>query len=421
MQLETGHPICSLCKRELTGFSFESAPGARLCEECRGLIQVAFNKAEPRVVAASGGVQLSGAGTAYIQTVQSDAAHVVRPETISPGFFEDFSASSDQYDQNQQTKAPTMNDESFQMHFEDEPLALDSEASAVDASVLEATEDHHETRPAAEPSSEAVHSELSELRFSVSDSGNHNDQSVTANAAESAISREHVADEIQATQSIAESAPADPWEDPLPAWDYSRNEWPVLMAPAKPRSFAKFKVPAAVILILVFGAGFYYLIYAQFSRDHSPANSVSPEAAPEARAATQKPAEPLQPVESQLASTPSAPSATPASGQARPDQKPNRDEAVSSQSGNTQGRFALQAAAFPTQAGADEFAEKLKSAGVPSYVVSADLARRGRWFRVRVGRFDTAEDAQRFAGEAQLRAKAAGMSLQLIVSPYDQP
>jgi cell division protein FtsN len=58
---------------------------------------------------------------------------------------------------------------------------------------------------------------------------------------------------------------------------------------------------------------------------------------------------------------------------------------------------------------------------VPSYVVSADLARRGRWFRVRVGRFNTAEDAQKFAKEAQLRAKAAGMSLQLIVSQYEQP
>jgi cell division protein FtsN len=58
---------------------------------------------------------------------------------------------------------------------------------------------------------------------------------------------------------------------------------------------------------------------------------------------------------------------------------------------------------------------------VPSYVVSADIARRGRWFRVRVGRFNSAEDAQRFAGEAQQRAKAAGISLQLVVSQYDEP
>jgi cell division protein FtsN len=88
---------------------------------------------------------------------------------------------------------------------------------------------------------------------------------------------------------------------------------------------------------------------------------------------------------------------------------------------SAQGHFALQAASFPDRAAADEFAERLKAAGVPSYIVSIDLPRRGTWFRVRIGRFNTAEDAQKFAAEAQLRARATGMSLELIVSRYDQP
>src|SRR6185369_12171905 len=88
---------------------------------------------------------------------------------------------------------------------------------------------------------------------------------------------------------------------------------------------------------------------------------------------------------------------------------------------NGNGKYSLQAASFPNIAAANEFAQKLKGARIPSYVISTDLKRRGTWFRVRVGRFNTPEDAQRFAAEAQLRAKAVGMSLQLITCQFDQP
>jgi cell division septation protein DedD len=97
------------------------------------------------------------------------------------------------------------------------------------------------------------------------------------------------------------------------------------------------------------------------------------------------------------------------------------EETTASNENSALGQFSLQAAAFPTQSGADEFAEKLKQAGLASYVVPADIARRGRWFRVRVGRFDSAENAQKFAGEAQRRARSAGLSLQLIVCQYGKP
>ncbi|MFY9574882.1 MAG: SPOR domain-containing protein, partial [Blastocatellia bacterium] len=130
------------------------------------------------------------------------------------------------------------------------------------------------------------------------------------------------------------------------------------------------------------------------------------------------------PVRSPAAETPHitspASSSVSAAGDSKPSGTPASDAAASNDQ-NVQGRFSLQAAAFPTEAAADEFAEKLKQAGVPSYVVNADLARRGRWFRVRIGRFNTAEDAQRYSSEAQLRARASGTSLQLIVCQYEQP
>jgi cell division septation protein DedD len=452
MQLETGHPICSLCKREMTGFSFEGGPGTKLCEQCRGLIQTALHRTEPRAVAVSAGVQPGGAATSYLQSAQSDPSAVVRAES-SPGFFEDFSAYSDTGEQSQAAEFSNADHEPFEMHFEDEPFAVrDSETNSVAAPVVERTEHCDETFVGTTPASESIHAEfsaefsaefgaeLSDLHLSLSDNGNAGalpdesdaiEQSFPAATPGPAVSGEHMSGQIQSAQSMTEAAPADPWEDPLPAWDYSRSEWPVLMGPPRGRSFAKFKLPAALLLILAFGAGFYYLIYPQISRDQPlPDNSVLPGRAAETVVATKQRAEPLE--QGQAPSTPDAP----ASEQAQPQQESIRDSGVpgatrtsatgasetgANETGNARGRFALQAAAFPTQAGADELAEKLKSAGVPSYVVSADLARRGRWFRVRVGRFNTAEDAQKFAAEAQRRAKSASMSLQLIVSQYEQP
>lgn len=446
MKLETGHPICSLCKLELTGFAFESGPGARLCEGCRSLIQTALRRAEPQTVVASAGVQLSSVAPSYLPSAapsaQRNGSGIAHTEAISPAYFEDFSAFSDDAHQSQPIESSNLGYESFEMHFDDGPSeAMDSEATPIEEPVVESTK-LHQIPVAHAPSSEAIHSELSDPRLSVSDNGdasessdngNAIEQSFTTATAEHAISADNASDETHDTQPLTAAAPTDPWEDPLPAWDYSRSEWPVLMGPPRERSFAKFKVPFAVAVMLVFGAGFYYLIYPLISRERPPAaNSLSSDGKSEPHATAQQSAqqssEPAQPVQSV---EPSTPAEAPASEPAQPEQKLVRDSGVRSGTeasessangaGNAQGRFALQAASFPTQAGADELAQKLRSAGVPSYVVSADLARRGRWFRVRVGRFNSAEDAQRFAGEAQQRAKAAGISLPLVVSQYDQP
>jgi cell division septation protein DedD len=190
---------------------------------------------------------------------------------------------------------------------------------------------------------------------------------------------------------------------------HSQEEWPVLMVPARRRSFSKARASMVILTLVASVAAVYFLIYMPLSsgkREKAAAsrsarevsNAVVP-AAPET--ANPAGAEPTRISESQLEAATSA------------KQEPSIADA--------RGQFSLQAAAFPVETGAAEFAEKLKHAGLPSYVVSADVAKRGRWYRVRVGRFETAEQAKRYSAEAQLRSKALGVSLQLIVCQYEQP
>ena len=84
-------------------------------------------------------------------------------------------------------------------------------------------------------------------------------------------------------------------------------------------------------------------------------------------------------------------------------------------------RYSLQAASFSNEADAKLFSEKLMRVGVPAYIVAAVLPKRGRWFRVRVGRFSTTEEANRYIVQSKQRAKTAGMTLDLIVCDYEKP
>jgi len=215
------------------------------------------------------------------------------------------------------------------------------------------------------------------------------------------------------------ASPADPWEDPLPAWDYSQSEWPVLVGPNQRKSFKRFGGPIAAMVLFACAVGFYLLIYRPSGPERRTATDpgrTAQASAVELGATVGGSAD--SDARNRVAPTLSEP---PASAAAQPAETIAREPVAPKESTNTQGRFSLQAAAFPTQVGADEFAEKLKRTGLPSYVVPAELARRGRWFRVRVGRFNAQEEAQRFAGEAQQRARSAGLAVQLIVCQYDQP
>jgi len=218
-------------------------------------------------------------------------------------------------------------------------------------------------------------------------------------------------DQHLASETIAANTNAnDPWEEPLPAWDYSQNEWPVLVGPHR-RSYKSLKATLVIGVLLGLAVAVYILIHQPAAKQQWAITPAEPSTVERVAAATEPRVATAKPVESE--SQNKAPADAPPSPEAK--------SAPATEDANAHGKFSLQAAAFPTQAGADEFADKLRTAGVPSYIVKSNLGKRGTWSRVRVGRFNTAEDAQKFAAEAQLRGKTVGMSLQLMVCQYEQP
>jgi SPOR domain len=74
-----------------------------------------------------------------------------------------------------------------------------------------------------------------------------------------------------------------------------------------------------------------------------------------------------------------------------------------SQSANPYPRFTLQVASFPDDASADRFIAKLKGDGEQPVWGTIELPGRGRWTRVYLGTFQTAEAARNYAGHLSSR------------------
>jgi cell division septation protein DedD len=209
-------------------------------------------------------------------------------------------------------------------------------------------------------------------------------------------------------------------EEVAPVWDNTMDNYPVLMVQEERRlRFKPLMALAAISLIALVAAG-YWFVYKPFF------GGTTPNATQRAGANVEddtRPAKPDQSAENASpAPQPESPVAasTPPATQPPPEDKP----ATPSESNphiegqNGQGRFSLQAASFPSEQAASEFSEKLIRSGVPAYIASADIAGKGRWFRVRVGRFANAADAEKFAAQAKQRAKATGLNLQLVICDY---
>ncbi len=218
-----------------------------------------------------------------------------------------------------------------------------------------------------------------------------------AQSGEAQVGDEYLDDRQAVTQTAANdyTSATDPWAEPLPAWDQSQHEWPVMLAPKRPAPRRKFAIAVIIALAIVSAIAVYLFFFFQpggDSRNQKPA--------------AQKPITVQTPATNQ--------SAAPAINAAEqpsiaPDQKEEKrdevSEAAASEIGS--GQFSLQIASMPNERAANEMAAQLKEMGLPAYVVSADLGRRGVWYRVRVGRFETAEQAQRFAAESKLRGEVA--------------
>ena len=407
MQFEMSQSSCPLCRRTLSASVAGLAPGSRLCDQCRSIVQEAFPGPASRVLVSPAAPPNNGA----MALVQQGAPVLDLPPIDSSEFIEDGS-SVDSFEEETESLSPAL----FEL---DDDLRSDlgegEESNArertLEAELADMSEDGS-SQARAGISNHSVEAERAHTDSPQAGEGEFHspEQTTTFTEPVSEVLLDHRTDWPQST----EQAPVtDPWEDPLPSWDYSQSEWPVLMGPPSRKQFGVLRA-SLVVLVLLAAGGFYFFILQPTLKQQRTSVPVDSKGAERAAAAAQpnvSEAKAAEPGPGPVASSPS--SETPATIDPKPIQGPAE--------GNTQGKFSLQAAAFPTQAGADEFAEKLRHAGVPSYIVSADLGRRGRWFRVRVGRFNSADDAQKFAAEAQLRAKAAGMSVQLIGCQYDQP
>lgn len=421
MEVETPSQICPLCRRPAAS---EAAALTRLCRDCRAMLDPILPRAgliQPDYAVSLAGA-LQTATLAAPLTLDADFDDV----SFAPvaGLSQDFAlldeAAVDRFDARPAVNAPAETAQAAFVH-QINPLAPeafivrdpyeDDEISGAARSVLPES-----VNPPPAPSERAGSNAEIETTEAATFSDLH--AAATMPALESRAAHTSApAGETESPGLMAEAtalaAPsADPWDDPLPAWEYSQNEWPLLVSDQKPSGASKLKWPLVALLIVAVAAAAVYFWFIKPRRE-----------APSAQA-TQE-ASVQQPLTVPAALPPPA-DAPPATANPTPpataDNKAAPPLASVSQPTDNQGKYALQAMATPSEDEANNFVERLKSAAIPAYVVRADLGSHGIWRRVRIGRFATSEEAQRFAVEARRRARAIGVTLKdLQVTGYDKP
>jgi cell division septation protein DedD len=485
MHLEMTNKICALCKRLVAANGHPDR--TRLCEECRSLIQTILPKPgsnslieiEPAKPVAH--AQLAMEGTLHsafaapvsfeedlgdVESVspsghfdltsfdpvadfdEVQASHISRIET---DYLDEFEASEEEAYMPAEASLDLIDEETSQLI---EPAAQDPEiflmpvqeedvhndAVAYDAATSASVTSDSVTYEAA-PSEEPDHLNLSrdeESRRIISlpyaaETKTRADLKVQPSMSMEAAK---VSEAISDTEETSYQEAIDPWDDPLPAWEQSRNEYPLYVGIAERKRRSRFKALLAPAVVIVCVVAAYLLFQLLQSKDSAPENqqavetpaqgnlgSSLPVATPQALDSTKPASDEAQ----QVASTSSDASASSNASDAPPAAADENKEAplaaaTTDDGAAVQWRHSLQALASPSADEANTFAERLRSAGIPAYVISADIANRGRWFRVRVGGFSTAQEAQKFAAEARAHAKAAGVTLKdLNVVEYVKP
>lgn len=74
-----------------------------------------------------------------------------------------------------------------------------------------------------------------------------------------------------------------------------------------------------------------------------------------------------------------------------------------------EGSWTLQLSAYQDKAEADRFAAGLRDKGYAPYIVEADLAGKGVWYRVRMGRFGTKDAASTYLADFKRETSIAGI------------
>src|SRR5215469_226752 len=223
---------------------------------------------------------------------------------------------------------------------------------------------------------------------------------------------------------------------------YHQN-WPIIVEEAPPRKRGKGFLALFLFVVMAGAAAVAFLVFKDkfLGLRGGPAagsptnNSVAVvEPKPQDSKAVPAPgaldsAKPLTPGSSQspgAAASPTVPVATASVDSGKPAQATQAAQATPPAQATPQAQAtpsaqaagakmtSFQTASFPNEASAKQFQDKLVQAGLPAYVVAADIPHRGKWYRVRVGKFASQEEARQAGESWRKRAAAAGINLQLV-------
>lgn len=188
---------------------------------------------------------------------------------------------------------------------------------------------------------------------------------------------------------------------------------PEVQAPPQ-RSRSGLLALAAILLVAVSLVFAWQFVLKDFflGRSSTTSTRTAPAVAPAPSSPTvsEAPQESPKPAESQPASNKPA-----AATQSEPSPGVVPTTAAPASPAASSGSFTVQIRSSPNEADARAFADMLKSSGFDAYVMRADLGSKGIWFRVRVGRFQTREEALREVGKLRSTARVPDAIIQPFV------
>jgi cell division septation protein DedD len=211
-------------------------------------------------------------------------------------------------------------------------------------------------------------------------------------------------------------------------FDDSLEGWPLVLKEDRSRGRSKVLVGVlGAVLVLAAAAG-VFVANRFFGARHRSAGAaqVNPQALP-ARTGADKPPQaanlpsPAQPESGKP--TPEAavsrPNQAPAQAAQPPVEQPVHIASPATSEAGGAKLTSFQIASFPNEGAAKEFCDRLIRAGLPTYTIRADIPGRGKWFRVRAGKFGNAQESQQSATAWRKLAAAAGINLQLVQCDYE--
>ena len=101
---------------------------------------------------------------------------------------------------------------------------------------------------------------------------------------------------------------------------------------------------------------------------------------------------------------------------ARSPERPALESSEGKEASPSSAKYAIQVGAFNNSQEAQEMVKRLKSKGYAAYSVTGSAAAKGSWHRVRIGRFQSLQDARQFALAFEKKEK-----VKTIITPISAP